>query len=968
MKIACYLYVLLLATCLCPALFASSPAPLRVIWFDPLREEAKGNGPLHKAMEYLGRDAIYFDYVADEAALTEDYLKHFALIAAREGAVLPASLETKPNVRFPMGTTPEQIKETILDSVSKSVRDAWVDFQGQRETEVREKHPQVANYEKRPEPITFQHPFKVEGSIQRTQVPADMKLELFASDPDIGKPIAMTWDEQGRCWVAETFDYPHGVETSGVGRDRITICEDTDGDGRADKFTVFADGLNIPTGLVLVNGGVIVSQPPRFLFLKDTDGDDKADVREEIMTGWGIGDTHAQASNLHYGYDNWLHGCVGYSNFDGVVNGRQLKFGMGTYRFKADGSDLQFLHQFTNNAWAQSFNQTGESFGGTANGAPIFYGGIPASAFPNAGHFKSAAKINVVDKVHTITPNYRQVDVFGGYTSAAGSAFIYSGNMPARVQGRAMVCEPTMKIISLMDVQQKGAGFIAQDDFNILASSDEWTSPVYAEVGPDGAVWVADFQNFIIQHNPTPNVGRGGYDAKTGVGGAHMNDLRDHSRGRIYRIVWDQAKIEKKSLKDASAQDLVKALGDDTQFWRLTAQRLIVEGNKTETVDELKKVVIADQKPIQIIHALWALHGLVQLDENTQRAALQSKDAGVRRNAIRALRNNEASVTLFFSTSVIVDADPVTRLAALTKMADFPTTPQIQQTIKELFKDEGIKKDEWLAEALKQLSRHHQALPWKEGPNLLPNPGFEQLAQNGQPEGWTRRDYGNRKGNTDAEWIIVSGEGERNSGSHALRCITRDNADTSYHVNVALKPNTEYLLSGWIKAHGFRGRASLNLHGTKVETETVTRNGDWRKVQTQFNSGNMKTASVNVLHVGKGDIYFDDVSLAELLPDSADDAAVVGDAGRGETIFFTHPTAGCVNCHVVKGKGSPVGPALDGIASAKDADYLLQSLIEPNAVLAESYTATPISPMPPMNLILKPQELADVLEYLKTLK
>jgi hypothetical protein len=102
-----------------------------------------------------------------------------------------------------------------------------------------------------------------------------------------------------------------------------------------------------------------------------------ADVREEIMTGWGIGDTHAQASNLHYGYDNWLHGSVGYSGFAGEVGGKRHEFRMGTYRFKADGSAIEFLHQFTNNTWAQSQNDAGDNFGGTANGAPIFFGGIP---------------------------------------------------------------------------------------------------------------------------------------------------------------------------------------------------------------------------------------------------------------------------------------------------------------------------------------------------------------------------------------------------------------------------------------------------------------------------------------------------------------------------------------------------------------------------------------------------------------
>src|SRR5207248_8805994 len=140
--------------------------------------------------------------------------------------------------------------------------------------------------------------------------------------------------------------------------------------------------------------------------------------------------------------------------------------------------------------------------------------------------------------------------------------------------------------------QPQGAGYVAKDAFNLLASSDEWTSPVFADVGPDGAVWVADWQNFIIQHNPTPSRANGGYDAKTGPGGAHENPLRDHARGRIYRVVWDKARQPAiKSLKNATASELVSALGSDNQFWRLTAQRLLVQGQKIEAAGSLRKGV-----------------------------------------------------------------------------------------------------------------------------------------------------------------------------------------------------------------------------------------------------------------------------------------------------------------------------------------------------------------------------------------
>jgi len=866
------------------------------------------------------------------------------------------------------------LKKGILWSVGDGRRATYESFLTQRENEERVKDPNVANYEKRPEPLTFQKPFSAKGSMERTQVPADLKLELFASDPDIGKPIAMAWDERGRCWLAETSDYPHAVAENGVGGDRIRICEDTDGDGKADKFKVFAEGLNIPTGLVFSNGGLIVSQPPRFLFLKDTNGDDVADVREEIMTGWGIGDTHAQASNLHYGYDNWLHGSVGYSGFNGEVGGKSHEFKMGTYRFKPDGSAIEFLHQFTNNTWAQSQNEAGDNFGGTANGAPIFFGGIPQTAVPEGLRVQTAKKINRVDLAHAITPNYRQVDVMGGYTSAAGSAFIHSDNLPERLQGMAMVTEPTMKIVSLMDVRPDGAGFTAHDAMNLLASTDEWTSPVYAEVGPDGAVWIADWQNFIIQHNPTPNVDRGGYDAKTGVGGAHENPLRDHSRGRIYRVVWDKATEPKvTSLAGADTAVLVATLGSGTQHWRLTAQRLLVEGKKNEAAPELMKLVTANDGHIAAIHALWTLHGLGKLDEPTHQAALLAKDAKLRRNAIRALGSGEVAAKLYFSSGVVTDPDLNTRLAAFVKLAEFPTTPEIQTLVKRLAMDEATRKDEWLSEAAKLLSNVHDAALYTEGPNLLPNPGMEEVGPDGFPVGWSRRDYGGeakKQGNESAEWSIVSGKDMVKSGNNAFRCITRAPADTSFFADVELKPNTEYKMSAWVKAHGFKNpsKVSLNDHIGRAETEKVTRQSGWVKVETTFNSQDRPKASINLLHVAWGDSYFDDVSLCELIPADEKEELLTGDPKRGEEIFWKHPVAGCMNCHMLGGKGSPVGPALDGIAARKDTAYITQSLIDPNAVLAETYTATPISPMPPMALILKPQELEDIKAFLATLK
>jgi putative membrane-bound dehydrogenase-like protein len=680
MRVLLPLFVFLLS--LAPAVRAAEPSAgaIRVLYFDVAGAELDAKAQLHDLMAALGRDAIWFDYAtgATPSAATLGY--YDAVLVKGDSAL-------NTTVKLPSGkqvlvlrqsgeANPEGFRKELLAKLNPDRVAEWQKFLAQREPEVREENPNVANYERRPKALTLQKPFSVKGSMERTQVPADMQLVLFASEPDIMKPIAFAWDARGRLWVAETSDYPHGVSKDGAGHDKIVICEDTDGDGKADKFTVFADHLNIPTSFAFANGGVIVSQPPGFLFLKDTNGDDKADVRETIMTGWGINDTHAQASSLSYGYDNWLRGAVGYSGYAGEVGGKALKFAMGSYRFKADGSALEFQHQFTNNTWAQSNNAAGDDFGGTANGAPIFFGGIPQSLAPKGMRVMSAKKINVVEQAHTITPNFRQVDVMGGYTAAAGSNFVYSAQLPERLQGSAMVCEPTMKLINLMKVVPQGAGYVAKDGYNIVASSDEWMSPVFSAVGPDGAIWFADWQNFIIQHNPTPSVNRGGYDAKTGPGGAHENPLRDHARGRIYRIVSkDVATVSPVQATTDAA--LLAGLKGSTQYGRLRAQQMIVEGKKVALAADLVALVTAAQPDVSAIHALWSLHGLGKLDAETHKKALLSSDAALRRNAIRALGADADSQALYFGTGVVADKDPATRLAALVKLAEFATTPEI---------------------------------------------------------------------------------------------------------------------------------------------------------------------------------------------------------------------------------------------------------------------------------------------------
>ena len=427
---------------------------------------------------------------------------------------------------------------------------------------------------------------------------------------------------------------------------------------------------------------------PTSLFLKDTDGDDKADLREVLTTGWGTGDTHAGPSNLRYGFDNWIWGTVGYSGFRGEVGGKKLGFGSGVFRMKADGSQLEFMHQFNNNTWGLGFNSSGDVFGSTANNNPSFFCGIPATAYGSgkSGKRGMSARMIATDRsFHPITPNIRQVDAFNNYTAGAGQTVAISAGFPESYRDKvAFISGPTGHLLGKYHLSRAGSGYKAKNGYAFLASADEWFSPVAAEVGPDGNLWVADWYNFIIQHNPTPSKARAGYDAKRGKGNAHINPNRDRGHGRIYRVAWDKAPEAKiKSLAGASDAQLVAAMDSDNMFWRQTAQRLLVDGGKESATAALKARGKAGGAGA--IQALWSLQRARRARHGDSPAGVVGKrPRAMRRNAITALGNDAAALQMFFDTAVVQDEDLIVRLAAFNKMVQFEDKETIALAAKTL--------------------------------------------------------------------------------------------------------------------------------------------------------------------------------------------------------------------------------------------------------------------------------------------
>jgi putative membrane-bound dehydrogenase-like protein len=573
---------------------------------------------------------------------------------------------------------------------------------------------------------TMQLPLSPQESLKHYVTPQDFGLELFAAEDKMGaKPIAMSWDERGRLWVCLTIDYPNELRDANAGNDRVMICEDTNGDNLADKFTLFADKLSIPTAIVHYRGGVIVQDGVRTLFLKDTNGDDVADVRHTLITGWELGDTHGGVSNFRYGLDNWIWGMQGYNNSRPQFHGGQSgPFRMGFFRFKLDNSnppnvtDVEFIRSTNNNTWGLGISEEGLIFGSTANRNPSVFMPI-ANRYYERVRGWGPEQLGSIADTHLfapITDKVRQVDQFGGYTAGAGHSLYTARVYPQSWWNRtAFVNGPTGHLTGIFVLEPNGAGFTSTSPGNLVASDDEWAAPIQAEVGPDGNVWVIDWYNYIIQHNPTPQ----GF--QTGKGNAYESVLRDKKHGRILRVTYgdkDAAASAWQALDSQEPAQWLAALSHSNMLWRLHAQRLLVERGETDCVDELVEMindpsVDAIGLNAGVIHSLWTLHGLGAIRNTTDVvgrqvvACLKHRSPGVRRTALQVLPVTTDAAASILAHGCLQDDDAQVRLAAILAIADLPLAPGTGDAIAALANDSGVTSDPWLSDAVTSAAAVH---------------------------------------------------------------------------------------------------------------------------------------------------------------------------------------------------------------------------------------------------------------------
>ncbi len=748
----------------------------------------------------------------------------------------------------------------------------------------------------RREQATMPKPLSPEDSRKLMHVASGFEVDLVASEPRIGKPLAMAFDPDGRLWLAETVDYPNELQREGAGRDRLRVLVDEDGDGTYEADLVHADKLSIPTSLCFTPEGVVVHQAPHTLLLVDVDGDLRCDERRVLFSGWGIGDTHAGPSNMQLGFDGWIWGVVGYSGFSGVVGGKQLSFGQGIYRFKPDGSELQFLGSTTNNTWGLGLSEEGEVFASTANHDVMMHLSLanPLKERVKGVRARAVEPIHDYERMHPVTDAVRQVDWFGMYTAAAGARVYAHRLFPRRFWNSvALVCEPTGHLVHASLLERDGAGWKALDGGSLLASRDEWFAPIAAEVAPSGAVYVLDWYNYIVQHNPTPQ----GFE--NGAGNAYETPLRDKVHARIWRLKPSGvATSRERPLSDLRAGELVAALGSPDLQRRLQAQARLVASREAQ-VDDLLRAAATDEAldgagaaPL-VLHAIHALsqRGVFERDAAAEQqlvGLLRHKSPSVRSAAVRLLPARASSTRELLASGILADPAAQVRREACVALVAHPMDDEVgAELLRLLARREnhserrivdaaqvaaGVHSAGFLAAALDLRAAVDASAPRAiTRANLLPNPGFEEV-QGELPRGWSLREYSGT-----ALWRRSASEGR--DGGACVEAWSVDGADSSLHADVEVEGDARYELSGWVRTEAIEGAmgALLNAHAhPEAATDAAQGTSGWKRVSVQLSTfPGQRTLSINLLLGGwgrsRGRAWWDDVSLVKI-----DEAVAVG--------------------------------------------------------------------------------------------
>jgi putative membrane-bound dehydrogenase-like protein len=528
-------------------------------------------------------------------------------------------------------------------------------------------------------------PRSPEEALRTFKLPPGMRIELIAAEPLIADPVAFDWGPDGRLWVVEMADYPNGMEYRvpgdkiGVPGGRVKVLDDVDGDGKYDKATLFLDKLPFPTGIKVWRDGVIVSTAPDVFFAKDTDGDDIADERKTLFSGFGQGNQQHRVNGLRWGLDNWLYlangdsgGRVTYGNGQSIdISGRDL-------RLRPDGLQLELVSGQTQSG--RNRDDWGNWFGGN-NSNPMWHYLLRDQYLKRNQHLASPNTRKAVSQqpgaapvfpTSLTTERFNDQAKANRFTSAC-SPIVYRDSLllapqmsqedRKRFSGQTFVCEPVHNLVHREILLKDGISFTSKRadselKSEFLTSTDNWFRPVMVRTGPTGGLWIADMYRQVIEHPEwIPADAQRKYDLRAG-----------DKRGRIYRVVTEPKLPTALNLSELPTERLVTTLAARNGWVRDTAQQMLIWKKDVSVVPQLILLAQNDISAKARLHAICTLDGLRVLDKPNVKAvilaAISDKHPGVRANAIRIAEQiaEDKEIAAKIVSRVEIETDPLVKL------------------------------------------------------------------------------------------------------------------------------------------------------------------------------------------------------------------------------------------------------------------------------------------------------------------
>jgi putative membrane-bound dehydrogenase-like protein len=496
-------------------------------------------------------------------------------------------------------------------------------------------------------------------------LPEGFTVTAFAAEPDVVQPIAMTIDDRGRVWVAEAYAYPVKVPAEKA-QDRILIFEDTDGDGKFDRRTIFTDKLNLVSGLEVGFGGVWVGAAPELLFIPDANGDDKPDGPPQVLLdGWAYQDTHETLNSFIWGPDGWLYGCHGVFTHSsvgrpGTPDDERTKINAGIWRYHPTKHEFEVFAYGTSNPWGVDFNDHGHCFL-TCCVIPHLFHVIQGARYERQGgeHFQkhTYADISTIARHrHWVGNQWNEADrarsdASGGGHAHAGAMIYLGGSWPDEYRNQLFMNNIHGARLNLDILTAAGSGYSGDSAPDFCKTNDLWSQILYLRYGPDGQVYLIDW-----------------YDRNQ----CHHGDVNGHDRtnGRIFKISYGKPKPVQVDLQKKTDLELVELQLNKNDWYVRQARRILQERAAAKKFSPraraaLERIAFRDDTVAGRLRGLWALHVTGGLSEDQLLQALHDDNPVVRGWTIQLACENRQPTEKFLDALMSLsrgDDSPIVRL------------------------------------------------------------------------------------------------------------------------------------------------------------------------------------------------------------------------------------------------------------------------------------------------------------------